>query len=143
MSQRVQPSNFPRRGPSRVATDQFTLTLAEGPTERATRTTTGTGSSITSLAAGPVTVTSGQVYTISEKGAGTPTADLTTYTSSYVCTWTDSSTLGNGVLTYSAGTGVSSATLPAIPAGKVGQTLSCVISNPTWARLVRFSRVGG
>ncbi|MBK7821976.1 MAG: hypothetical protein IPJ61_13125 [Tessaracoccus sp.] len=76
-----------------------------------------------------MTVTSGQVYTISEKGAGTPTADLTTYTSSYVCTWTDSSTLGNGVLTYSAGTGVSSATLPAIPAGKVGQTLSCVISN--------------
>ena len=114
-----------------TATDQFALTIAEGATERATQTTTGVGANISSPAAGPVTITAGQVYTISERGAGTPAATLTSYTSSYVCTWSDGSTLGDGVLTYTAGggVGVSAATLPVIPTGKEGQSLSCEITN--------------
>jgi len=92
------------------STDQFTLTI-ESPasTILASATTTGTSTGVQSAVAGPVNATAGTTYTLREVAAGT--TDLSKYSSSAVCTRTDTgatvATSGsNGVFTVTYPTGV-------------------------------------
>jgi len=65
-----------------AGTDQFTVTIKEGATTRATATTSGADTSATTAT---YTATAGVVYTFSEVGAGSPTANLANYVSTYSC----------------------------------------------------------
>lgn len=109
--------------------DQFKLDIrAQGSaTDLAAATTSGSSTGTQSPAAGPMTVTAGAQYVISETGASG--ANLSNYTFGYTCTWSGGGTLDGAAMSYSAGTGRAQALLNAIPAGKEGQTLNCVITN--------------
>ncbi|GAA0202269.1 hypothetical protein GCM10009526_26050 [Glutamicibacter creatinolyticus] len=111
-----------------AASDQFSLGIyAEGRSDAVQSfTTTGTSTGVQPQTAGPAVVTVGQQYTIRESASGSTNLDA--YISSYTCRWSDSDTVfAEGVLNPSGAS--RQATLPAVPAGKGGQALSCTIVN--------------
>lgn len=111
----------------RVAgTDQFRLQIRQQnvTTLLADETTTGPPTGLQNEVAGPVIAVPGRVYTISELGAGT--ASLTNYATTYVCVWGSETTpFASGTLTGTTRT----ATLPAIPTNRSGQSLTCTMTN--------------
>lgn len=68
----------------RFGTDQFVMTVAQGPTVIATTTTTGTGTTVTNGATALTRVTAGQAYTFSEAASGSTV--LSQYTATMSCT---------------------------------------------------------
>lgn len=99
-----------------LAADQFRLALSLGATEVATATTTGTATGLQAAQVGPVTVTRGAVYTISE--TITSAAALNTYTTSYQCL--------RGTTTIATGTSVSGQlTIP----DEAGVEIVCTFTN--------------
>lgn len=123
-----------------AATDQFTLGIyVTGRTNAVQQfTTTGSTTGVQSQVAGPAVVTVGQQYTIREGAANT--TNLDTYISSFTCRWSDSTEVfADGVLNVSGN--LRQATLPAVPAGKGGQILSCTIVNePVFDTTVMVSK---
>ncbi len=68
----------------RFATDQFTMSIAQGVTTVASTTTTGTGTTVATGATPLTMVTSGQAYTFAEAASGTTV--LAQYTATMSCT---------------------------------------------------------
>jgi uncharacterized repeat protein (TIGR01451 family) len=71
-------------GGRRFSGDQFTIRISEGETVVASRTTTGTGSTVNNGDTGLVQLVSGPAYTLDEIAAGT--ASLANYTAAMACT---------------------------------------------------------
>ncbi len=78
------------------SSDEFTLGIG-GLDTPATATTTGTATGLQSAAAGPVVVSPGVAYPVSESGAGS--TDLSTYSASYQCVDSDNNVLASGAAT--------------------------------------------
>ena len=96
--------------------DQFRLALSLGATEVANATTTGANTGLQTAQIGPIAVTRGSVYTISESIISTAT--LNTYTTSYQCL--------RGTTTIATGTSVSGPiTIPNEP----GAEIACTFTN--------------
>jgi LPXTG-motif cell wall-anchored protein len=106
-----------------LAADQFRLALSLGGTEVAAATTTGSATGIQNVQLGPLPVTRGQTYTISETVV--TSASLSTYTTGYECS--------RGGVTIATGSSVSgSITIP----DEAGATVECTFTNtPQVARL--------
>lgn len=106
-----------------LANDQFRLALSLGGTEVTAATTTGSATGIQSVQLGPVPVTRGQTYTISETVV--TSASLSTYTTGYECS--------RGGVTIATGSSVSgSITIP----DEAGAAIECTFTNtPQVARL--------
>ncbi|HWW52407.1 MAG TPA: hypothetical protein VNY84_01465, partial [Acidimicrobiales bacterium] len=105
------------------ASDQFTVSIAQGATTLSTGTTSGTGTGTQtggSEIAGPVVGIPTTQYTISETGASG--ANLANYASSYNCL--------NGTSSFASGSGTS-ALLPAFPAASsaTGAQIVCTFTN--------------
>jgi hypothetical protein len=102
---------------SRAAqTDQFQLSLSSGATTVASATTAGSSTGIQSAQVGPIAVTRGATYTISE--AVQPATTLSTYTTTYECR-------KNGTL-IASGTETSGAlTIP----DEAGAQIVCIFAN--------------
>ncbi|MFC8191252.1 beta strand repeat-containing protein [Cellulomonas sp. NPDC057328] len=99
-----------------VAGDQFRLALSLGATEVASATTTGATTGLQTAQVGPVNVTRGSVYTISESVVSTAT--LSTYTTSYQCL--------RGTTTIATGTSVSG---PITIPDEAGAEIVCTFTN--------------
>ena len=95
-----------------VSTDQFTVAINGGPSV----TTTGAQTSVNT---GAFTAAAGTAYLLSEVGAGTPTADLARYTTTYSCT-----NAGVGGTTISPGASTSFNVTP-----QAGDDLTCTFTN--------------
>ncbi|MFB2580818.1 hypothetical protein ACEXQD_06175 [Herbiconiux sp. P15] len=96
--------------------DQFRLVLLSGSTEVASATTAGTAVGLQTQQVGPVAVTRGATYTISETVV--TTAQLRTYNSTYECV--------RGTTTIARGTSVSgSLTIP----DEAGLSIVCTFTN--------------
>ncbi|GGE95265.1 prealbumin-like fold domain-containing protein [Mycetocola zhadangensis] len=99
-----------------AVTDQFRLALSLGATEVASVTTVGTNTGIQAARVGPINVTRGSVYTVSESIISTGT--LNSYTTSYQCL--------RGTTTIATGTSVSGQiTIPNEP----GAEIVCTFTN--------------
>lgn len=99
-----------------IAGDQFRLALSSGGTEIAAATTTGTSTGVQAQRVGPIAVTAGSTYTISESIVSTAT--LNTYAAGYECV--------RGTTTVAIGTSVSgSITVPNEP----GANIVCTFTN--------------
>ncbi|GEK23083.1 DUF7933 domain-containing protein [Cellulomonas xylanilytica] len=96
--------------------DQFRLALSLGATEVATATTTGATTGLQTAQVGPVNVTRGSVYTISETIVSTAT--LNTYTTSYQCL--------RGTTTIATGTSISG---PITVPNEAGAEIVCTFTN--------------
>ncbi|GIG40557.1 DUF7933 domain-containing protein [Cellulomonas phragmiteti] len=96
--------------------DQFRLALSLGATEVATATTTGATTGLQAAQVGPVDVTRGSVYTISETIVSAAT--LNTYTTSYQCL--------RGTTTIATGTSVSG---PITIPDEAGAEIVCTFTN--------------
>ena len=98
------------------ASDQFIMRIAQGSTQIATTTTTGTGATVTNGATAMTQVTAGTANTLSETGAGS--TSLAQYTASMACVNSRSG---------------SSTVLPTAPGGTVtpqmGDVIRCTITN--------------
>lgn len=114
--------------------DQFRLEITgTDTTPLASAVTTGSLTGIQAESAGPVTVSPGLEYTISES-AGNSGTDLKKYTTQVVCNWGDGAEFRRGSL--SAGSnGKSQLKLPPIPADRTGDTLTCTLVNSTSATI--------
>ena len=99
-----------------TAADQFRLAITSGTTELAAVTTTGSATGIQSQRVGPITVTRGATYTISENVVSTAT--LNTYTTGYQCV--------RGGVTIATGTSISGGiTIP----DEAGVDIVCTFTN--------------
>lgn len=99
-----------------TSTDQFRLALSLGATEVATATTAGSNTGLQTAQVGPVNVTRGSTYTISESIVST--SSLNTYTTSYQCL--------RGGTTIATGTSISGPlTIPDEP----GVEIVCTFTN--------------
>ncbi|WP_043598649.1 hypothetical protein [Cellulomonas flavigena] len=96
--------------------DQFRLALSLGATEVATATTTGATTGLQTAQVGPVDVTRGSVYTISESIVSTST--LNTYTTTYQCL--------RGTTTIATGTSISG---PITISDEAGAEIVCTFTN--------------
>lgn len=103
--------------------DQFRLALSLGGSEVAAATTTGSATGIQSVQVGPIPVTRGQTYTVSETVV--TSASLSTYTTGYECS--------RAGVTIATGSSVSgSITIP----DEAGAAIECTFTNtPQVARL--------
>ncbi|MBL3688336.1 hypothetical protein D3248_15415 [Leucobacter zeae] len=112
--------------------DQFALEITgTGTTPLASAVTTGSLTGIQAESAGPVTVSPGLEYTISES-AGNSGTDLKKYSTQVACNWSDGDEFRRGSL--SAGSnGKTQLKLPPIPADRSGDTLTCTLVNSTSA----------
>ena len=114
-----------------AATDQFSLDIRQsgGNANLAQATTTTSATTGVQTPSANYNVTAGAIYTIAE--TGTNGANLSTYTFSYGCTWGDGQVFvaAGSALSYSINTGRAQATLPAVPTGRDGQSLTCTIVN--------------
>jgi LPXTG-motif cell wall-anchored protein len=98
------------------AADQFRLALSTGATEVASATTTGSATGIQAQRVGPISVTRGATYTISENVVSS--SALNTYTTGYTCV--------RGGVTIATGTSVSGAlTIP----DEAGVDIVCTFTN--------------
>ncbi len=95
-----------------AASDQFTLTLANGATTVATATTGGTASGRQAAQIGPVPAVVGTTFTISEAMAAGSASAIGAYTSFSEC-WSDGLRLSNGTTT------TGSVTMPTRPGANV------------------------
>lgn len=113
----------------RVASgDQFTMNVVrtDAPsTNLATATTTGSATGLQSVTPPPVIGVVGKSYTVSESAFGT--TDLSKYSSSYSCTWTDS----NGQVQSNSGSGTTlQLSFPAAGSGAAkGVNVMCTFTN--------------
>jgi hypothetical protein len=99
-----------------TATDQFRLAVTSGTTELAAATTTGTSTGVQAQRVGPLTVTRGATYTISESVVSTATLD--TYGVGYQCV--------RGGVTIATGTSISgNITIP----DEAGVDIVCTFTN--------------
>jgi LPXTG-motif cell wall-anchored protein len=99
-----------------TATDQFRLALSSGATELATATTTGSATGVQTQQVGPINVSRGATYNISESIL--TTAPLNTYVTSYQCL--------RGTTTIATGTSISGPiTIPDEP----GAEIVCTFTN--------------
>lgn len=96
--------------------DQFRLALSLGATEVASVTTTGSNTGLQVAQVGPVNVTRGSVYTISESIVSS--ASLNTYTTSYQCL--------RGTTTIATGTSISG---PITIPNEAGAEIVCTFTN--------------
>lgn len=96
--------------------DQFRLALSLGATEVAAATTTGANTGLQTVQVGPVNVTRGSVYTISESIVSS--ASLNTYTTSYQCV--------RGTTTIATGTSISG---PITIPNEAGVEIVCTFTN--------------
>jgi hypothetical protein len=96
--------------------DQFRLALALGATEVASATTTGANTGVQTAQVGPVNVTRGSVYTISETIVSTAT--LNTYSTTYQCL--------RGTTTIATGTSISG---PITVPNEAGAEIVCTFTN--------------
>ena len=103
------------------ASDQFTISMAEGAATIGSATTTGSGLGIRPEQVGPFPVRSGKTYAFSEAGA--EGAELSAYTSEWTCT--DASTGA----TLASGTGTSGEVSIPDPQPSSGASIVCDISN--------------
>lgn len=101
-------------------TDQFRLALSSGATEVAAATTTGTSTGLQAQAVGPVTVTRGATYLISETVVSG--SSLNTYDTSYQCV--------RGTTTIATGTSVSG---PITIPDEAGVDIVCTFTNAAQA----------
>lgn len=99
-----------------VVGDQFRLALSLGATEVASVTTTGANTGLQSAQIGPINVTRGSVYTISESIVSTAT--LNTYTTGYQCL--------RGTTTIATGTSISG---PITIPNEAGAEIVCTFTN--------------
>jgi LPXTG-motif cell wall-anchored protein len=105
-----------------AAADQFRLALTAGTTEVAAVATTGSATGIQSQRVGPVSVTRGATYTISETVVSS--SSLNTYTTGYRCV--------RGEVTIATGTSVSgSITIPDEAGADIVCTFTNTPQNPT------------
>ncbi len=107
------------------STDQFTLSITgpgiSGSTSGATATTSGAATGIQAQVAGPLPVISANTYTITETATNN---NLSSYTSTYICTDTTTST------TVTSGTGTSAnVTIPTPASGELGPAVVCQFTN--------------
>ncbi len=114
-----------------AADDQFTLTISRNTTTVSTATTAGEETGIQEQQVGPVPVTTGSNYTISESMATGSTSPMTKYTSSWVCT--DS---GGSVIASGNGT-TGNVTVPNVPE----ESVKCVFTNSPLTSQVRVTKM--
>ncbi len=98
----------------RFASDQFTMSIAQGVTTVASTTTTGTGVTVSTGATALTQVTAGQAYVLAEAASGTTV--LSQYTASMSCT-----NARNGTTTTFA--------VPATITPILGDLITCTVTN--------------
>ena len=98
----------------RFATDQFTMSIAQGATSVASTTTTGTGTTVNAGATALLQVTAGQPYTFAEAASGSTV--LSQYTATMSCT-----NARNGTTTAFA--------VPATITPILGDLITCTVMN--------------
>lgn len=98
----------------RFATDQFTMSIAQGATSVASTTTTGTGTTVSTGATALLRVTAGQPYTFAEAASGSTV--LSQYTATMTCS--------------NARTGATTAfVVPATITPILGDLITCTVTN--------------
>ncbi|WP_336642278.1 DUF5979 domain-containing protein [Microbacterium sp. MMO-56] len=105
-----------------ASSDQFTMTLKNGPTTVATATTSGTSNGIQAQQIGPVPVPSGTALTMTETAAS---GSLSAYSTSWSCT-NGASGMGSTLSVTSPGS---------------GQSLSCTFTNSPLVGALRIAKV--
>lgn len=130
-------------GGNRIAnSNQFTMSLWQqgGTSALQSTTTTGSNAVVNNGSTAPQAAEAGVGYIIAEAASGT--TNLASYTKSYACVWSDGSTLAAGALNV-GGNGRAQAALPLFsPSDKVGQSLTCTITNTATAATTPLCTTG-
>lgn len=102
------------------AADQFTVQINQGVTTLASGTTTGSGTTVTGGMAGPIFLSAGVTYTLTEVMAGGSVSPLSAYDTQISCTNTN----GSSATVLPSGSGTSFSLTP-----QLDDVISCTISN--------------